>query len=431
MSTSFAGSHQNTPPLADGGNESSLLRKMVNAAAQVASAVLPRTPTKTARTEEIQVTANTTSPAKGHSIPPQTTTVKLSVSSSGNEPVSADGEETLYPPHAVIKQHASSASQAKSAVDRRKSKQPWTASEELLLIEGINKFGVGSWTKILKELQFPSYRTSTDLKDKYRNIQIREQKTALIPASSVKITDVARIEVEEGKSEIGFMYSYGTGNTWYLARTDIPEWGAILESYAGELSDKYSLIQEAIAAAKSLSVPAVRKEAANLIKNESLEDVFHETRSSDVDEDLVITDHQPSVTSPFQRSKFMSRNPIRKSKKLRVNPTVNVSKDSFVSAKDESQSADSQLKNSETNPSQLKNEKIDISLQRTPQAVSSSKKNVEIVLDVPVGKSPRKDHSQQADGVDTKKQTRSTLSKQQLKENVEHKFRTLRRPTRK
>ena len=431
MSTSFAGSHQNTPPLADGGNEGSLLRKMVNAAAQVASAVLPRTPTKAARTEEIRVTANTTSPAKGHSVPPQTTTVKLSVSSSGNGPVGADVGETLYPPHAAIKQHAPSAPQAKSAVDRRKSKQPWTASEELLLVEGINKFGVGNWTKILKELQFPSYRTSTDLKDKYRNIQIREQKTALIPASSVKITNVARIEVEEGKSEIGFMYSYGTGNTWYLARTDIPEWGAILESYAGELSDKYSLIQEAIAAAKSLSAPAATKEAASFVKNESLEDVFHETRSSDVDEDLVIENHQPAVTSPFQRSKFMGRNPIRKAKKLRVNPTVNVSKDSFISAQDEYRSTDSKLKSGEINPSQLKNEQIDISPHGTPQTASSSQKSVEIVLDVPVGKSPRKDRSQQLDGADTKEQTKSTLSKQQLKENVEHKFRTLRRPTRK
>ncbi|XP_078440231.1 uncharacterized protein LOC144710359 [Wolffia australiana] len=56
-------------------------------------------------------------------------------------------------------------------VARRKHHRLWTLAEVMKLIEGVSKCGVGRWTKI-KRLLFSSsgYRTSVDLKDKWRNL---------------------------------------------------------------------------------------------------------------------------------------------------------------------------------------------------------------------------------------------------------------------
>lgn len=53
----------------------------------------------------------------------------------------------------------------------RKHHKLWTLSEVMKLIDGVSKYGVGKWTEI-KKLLFPSsaYRTSVDLKDKWRNL---------------------------------------------------------------------------------------------------------------------------------------------------------------------------------------------------------------------------------------------------------------------
>ncbi|CAL1399652.1 unnamed protein product [Linum trigynum] len=54
---------------------------------------------------------------------------------------------------------------------RRKHHRAWTLSEVIKLVEGVSKFGAGRWSEI-KRLSFASYsyRTSVDLKDKWRNL---------------------------------------------------------------------------------------------------------------------------------------------------------------------------------------------------------------------------------------------------------------------
>ncbi|MQM12109.1 hypothetical protein Taro_045023, partial [Colocasia esculenta] len=54
---------------------------------------------------------------------------------------------------------------------RRKHHRLWTLTEVTKLIEGVSRYGVGRWTDI-KRLLFSSsaYRTSVDLKDKWRNL---------------------------------------------------------------------------------------------------------------------------------------------------------------------------------------------------------------------------------------------------------------------
>ncbi|XP_020093796.1 uncharacterized protein LOC109713918 isoform X2 [Ananas comosus] len=54
---------------------------------------------------------------------------------------------------------------------RRKHHRQWTLSEVIKLVDGVSQYGVGRWTEI-KRLLFSAstYRTSVDLKDKWRNL---------------------------------------------------------------------------------------------------------------------------------------------------------------------------------------------------------------------------------------------------------------------
>ncbi|XP_059643151.1 uncharacterized protein LOC132285009 isoform X2 [Cornus florida] len=54
---------------------------------------------------------------------------------------------------------------------RRKHHRPWTLSEVVKLVDGVARYGAGRWSEI-KRLAFASYtyRTSVDLKDKWRNL---------------------------------------------------------------------------------------------------------------------------------------------------------------------------------------------------------------------------------------------------------------------
>lgn len=54
---------------------------------------------------------------------------------------------------------------------RRKHHRPWTINEVVKLVEGVARYGAGRWSEI-KRLAFAScaYRTSVDLKDKWRNL---------------------------------------------------------------------------------------------------------------------------------------------------------------------------------------------------------------------------------------------------------------------
>nr|AAM61098.1 unknown [Arabidopsis thaliana] len=54
---------------------------------------------------------------------------------------------------------------------RRKHHRAWTLSEIAKLVEGVSKYGAGKWSEIKKHLfSSHSYRTSVDLKDKWRNL---------------------------------------------------------------------------------------------------------------------------------------------------------------------------------------------------------------------------------------------------------------------
>lgn len=54
---------------------------------------------------------------------------------------------------------------------RRKHHRAWTIAEVMRLVEGVSRYGAGRWSEI-KRLAFASYsyRTSVDLKDKWRNL---------------------------------------------------------------------------------------------------------------------------------------------------------------------------------------------------------------------------------------------------------------------
>ncbi|XP_010416023.1 PREDICTED: uncharacterized protein LOC104701948 isoform X3 [Camelina sativa] len=54
---------------------------------------------------------------------------------------------------------------------RRKHHRAWTLSEVTNLVEGVSKYGAGKWSEIKKHsFSSHSYRTSVDLKDKWRNL---------------------------------------------------------------------------------------------------------------------------------------------------------------------------------------------------------------------------------------------------------------------
>lgn len=59
---------------------------------------------------------------------------------------------------------------AKRGGGRRESYTRFTAEEEMMLMEGVRRFGAGNWKKILNSYQFHWKRTAVDLKDKYRNV---------------------------------------------------------------------------------------------------------------------------------------------------------------------------------------------------------------------------------------------------------------------
>nr|AEV91171.1 MYB-related protein [Triticum aestivum] len=64
---------------------------------------------------------------------------------------------------------------------KRKHHRAWTLSEVLKLVDGVAQFGPGKWSEI-RRLSFASYsyRTSVDLKDKWRNL-LRASQTQLSP----------------------------------------------------------------------------------------------------------------------------------------------------------------------------------------------------------------------------------------------------------
>ncbi|KAG8388417.1 hypothetical protein BUALT_Bualt02G0123700 [Buddleja alternifolia] len=100
---------------------------------------------------------------------------------------------------------------------RRKHHRPWTLSEVVKLVEGVAKYGAGRWSEI-KRLAFASYsyRTSVDLKDKWRNLlrasivesptgnginSSRKQASVPIPAAILsRVRELADIQTQVSSS---------------------------------------------------------------------------------------------------------------------------------------------------------------------------------------------------------------------------------------
>ncbi|KAK1263076.1 hypothetical protein QJS04_geneDACA013451 [Acorus gramineus] len=72
---------------------------------------------------------------------------------------------------------------------RRKHHRAWTLSEVVKLVEGVSRYGAGRWSEIKKVSFAPyAYRTSVDLKDKWRNLL----RASLLPSSPDKGGSISR-----------------------------------------------------------------------------------------------------------------------------------------------------------------------------------------------------------------------------------------------
>lgn len=80
----------------------------------------------------------------------------------------------------------------------------WTDSEKNALIQGINRFGIGHWAEIKKTFYLTlKFRTSGQIKDKYRTMKKRGELDDLVEASPRKestLKDKEGEETEEGKN---------------------------------------------------------------------------------------------------------------------------------------------------------------------------------------------------------------------------------------
>ncbi|KAF8397717.1 hypothetical protein HHK36_016639 [Tetracentron sinense] len=89
---------------------------------------------------------------------------------------------------------------------RRKHHRLWTLSEVMKLIDGVSQYGVGRWTEI-KRLLFSSsaYRTSVDLKDKWRNL-LRASCTQLQSKREMKWDSQSDDKAHPDHAEISQLY---------------------------------------------------------------------------------------------------------------------------------------------------------------------------------------------------------------------------------
>ncbi|KAJ8756196.1 hypothetical protein K2173_024743 [Erythroxylum novogranatense] len=83
----------------------------------------------------------------------------------GHNAVPTHLDSSIYPDKNVV-----SVPTLKGGI-RRKHHRAWTLSEVVKLVDGVSRYGAGRWSEI-KRLAFASYsyRTSVDLKDKWRNL---------------------------------------------------------------------------------------------------------------------------------------------------------------------------------------------------------------------------------------------------------------------
>ena len=58
-----------------------------------------------------------------------------------------------------------------SVASMRRSKTPFSDEEQHYMIQGVRKFGVGQWAKILEHYNFHPCRTNVAIKDKFRTMK--------------------------------------------------------------------------------------------------------------------------------------------------------------------------------------------------------------------------------------------------------------------
>lgn len=88
----------------------------------------------------------------------------------------------------------------------RRQRQPWTNEDTKKLLKGVQIFGKGNWAIIHQQMQFDSTRSTTDLKDKWRNL-IDPRKNARTPKDLKKLAEL--INREQGNAPIINRVFYG------------------------------------------------------------------------------------------------------------------------------------------------------------------------------------------------------------------------------
>lgn len=285
-------------------SQTSLVRRVVNAAVQVASAVLPHTPSKKgSQAQDGGVAAQSGSPIGSQA--GATASVNLTVR-TGESPTNKQqqqegrGNEEIKENQIPIDKHPTApsttyqpSSRPNFNVGRKRHRSYWQAEEESYLLDGVERYGIGNWSVILGKYPFASGRTNVDLKDKYRNLQIQQSKRApryltnIRPEALPYRLRIVDVEFEDGTSTIQFKYS-NQPHRWQAARYDLEEWDDMLNEYFDSLTEKCHLIEEAIQQAK---------ETGRIDRNESTEDIFHETREDSATALPLESDKQKSTAT--------------------------------------------------------------------------------------------------------------------------------------
>uniref|UniRef100_A0A7C9AS80 Uncharacterized protein n=1 Tax=Opuntia streptacantha TaxID=393608 RepID=A0A7C9AS80_OPUST len=118
-------------------------------------------PLSKSRSHGARKCSSSSSKDKGPRVQSQKT--KVARVSECNSEIDSDEEYDPLPSHYNIRK-------AKRKSDRKKGNNLWTLTEVEALVDGISQFGLGQWTAIKKNFFSSSYRTSTDIRDKWRNL---------------------------------------------------------------------------------------------------------------------------------------------------------------------------------------------------------------------------------------------------------------------
>nr|CAB3261678.1 uncharacterized protein LOC100177249 [Phallusia mammillata] len=140
---------------------------------------------------------------KDKSLPPSNVSEEekepMLTSTQKNDEINDDTPTTTKNDSTAEKQPSQNPCQTRSRVQRspihrkKQRRQRFSLLTDVHLIHGVKRYGVGSWATILKNYEFPSFRTAVHLKDRWRT---------LITTGAVKEDDGLFILVEPFKSAL-------------------------------------------------------------------------------------------------------------------------------------------------------------------------------------------------------------------------------------